>query len=213
MSSSSKPLLPPVPDLRRRADRRDTQRLRLFRALAELTRQVGWNAVTATKLARRAGVSTKTFYEQFADKEQCLLELYEAMTARAVSSLASGSPSGSEWREQLRLTLERWFELLAAEPDFTHLYALDIWNASPASRRLALQNTSTLTAQLRQANVAARTEDAAVDRLDETELQMLAGAVHRLVVLAAIEDRIEQLPEVAPAATRTLLAALSRRSV
>lgn len=206
----TEPLLPAVPDLARRSERKRSQRLRLFRAIAELTRESGWGNVTATRVAARAGVSTKAFYAHFADKEQCLMELYRRMTSRAVSSLGEGLDDVRAWDERLRIIIARWFELLAAEPDFTHLYALDIWNASPATRRLALENTATLVDVLRAANSDACAQDPSVEVLSEPELQMLAGGLHRLVVLAAIEGRIGRLREVAPIAIATLLPALAR---
>jgi AcrR family transcriptional regulator len=208
----SRPLLPPIPDLARRVDRRDSQPLRLFRALAELIAEEGWGAVTVAKIASRAGVSTRAFYAHFADKEACLLAAYDEMTATAIGRIGFDLPSGTPWRVGLELMLERWFELLANEPHFTRIYALEIWSVSPATQARARAGTrTTLVEGLRTANLAAHAEDASVDVLDDDELQMLAGGIHRVVVLAAIDGRIGELCTAAPAATRFAVAGVSRR--
>jgi AcrR family transcriptional regulator len=207
----ARPLLPPIPDLARRADRRDSQPLRLFRALAELIAADGWGAVTVAKIANRAGVSTRAFYAHFADKEACLVAAYDEMTATAISHIGMDLPSDAPWRVVLESMLERWFELLANEPHFTRIYALEIWSVSPATQARARAGTRTLVEGLRAANRAAHAEDANVDVLDDDELQMLAGGIHRLVVLAAIDGRIGELRTAAPAAARFAIAGVSRR--
>jgi AcrR family transcriptional regulator len=206
-----RPLLRPIPDLARRVDRRDSQPLRLFRALAELIAEEGWGAVTVAKIASRAGVSTRAFYGHFADKEACLIAAYDEMTATAIGYIGPDLPADTPWRERLEIMLARWFELLANEPHFTRIYALEIWSVSPATRARAKSGTRTLVVGLRMANLAAHAEDASVDLLDEDELQMLAGGIHRLVVLATIDGRIGELRTVAPAATRFAVAGVSRR--
>jgi AcrR family transcriptional regulator len=209
----SRPLLGPIPDLGRRVDRRESQPLRLFRALAELIAEEGWGAVTVAKIASRAGVSTRAFYEHFADKEACLIATYDEMTATAIGHIGLDLPSDTPWRERVKIMLERWFKLLANEPHFTRIYALEIWSISRATRARARSGTrTTLVEGLRMANLEAHAEDASVDVLDEEELQMLAGGIHRLVVLATIDGRIGELRTAAPAAIRFAVAGVSRRS-
>jgi AcrR family transcriptional regulator len=209
---ADQPLLPSIPDLASRSDRKESQRARIFRALAELVGEDGWSAITVSRIAVRAGVSTRAFYEHFADKETCLIEAYDAMIDTAISHVSAPGVDGDAWRRRLASTLERWLGLLAEHPNFTRIYAIEIWSASPATQQRARAGTRVLVDVLRSANRAACAEDPSVDQLDDDELQMLAGGVHRLAVLATIDGRIDQLREAVPAVLRVTSAAVSRRS-
>ena len=78
----------PSPDIPRRLPRgthgldRDvveaSQRTRLLEAVGRAVAERGYAAATIDDVVRRAGVSKKTFYEHFADKQDCFLAAYEA---------------------------------------------------------------------------------------------------------------------------------------
>ncbi len=63
-----------------------SQRERLLAAIIELAALEGFTAVSVGQLIARAGVSRTTFYEQFADKEEC----FAAALAPLVSRLRAG---------------------------------------------------------------------------------------------------------------------------
>src|SRR5262245_57415806 len=54
-----------------------SQRGRLIDAMAQAVAEHGYGATTVARVVSRAGVSRKTFYEHFSDKEDCLLALYD----------------------------------------------------------------------------------------------------------------------------------------
>jgi AcrR family transcriptional regulator len=60
----------------------NTQRERVVEAMIELSAQVGYQAASVAQVSTRAGVSSATFYEQFADKEACMLAAYELSRQR-----------------------------------------------------------------------------------------------------------------------------------
>src|ERR1700755_3280476 len=53
------------------------QRGRIHAATIELVAEAGYRDLTATGIARVAGVSKRTFYENFKDKETCFLATYD----------------------------------------------------------------------------------------------------------------------------------------
>src|ERR687893_3211952 len=55
-----------------------SQRARLLEAVGRAVAEKGYAGATIDDVVRRAGVSKKTFYEHFADKEECFLAAYEA---------------------------------------------------------------------------------------------------------------------------------------
>jgi AcrR family transcriptional regulator len=81
---------PPAQDrasVRERSSKRaaaagSTQRERLVEAMIELSAQVGYQAASVAQVSARAGVSSATFYEQFADKEACMMAAYQLSRRR-----------------------------------------------------------------------------------------------------------------------------------
>ena len=55
-----------------------SQRGRMLAAIAEAVAEKGYAATTVADVVGRAGVSRKTFYEHFADKEECFLAAWDA---------------------------------------------------------------------------------------------------------------------------------------
>jgi AcrR family transcriptional regulator len=63
------------------------QRERLVAAMAEVCAESGYAGASATAVARAAGVSTVTFYEQFADKRECLLAAHRQLLGRLLDEV------------------------------------------------------------------------------------------------------------------------------
>ncbi|HEV7687975.1 MAG TPA: helix-turn-helix domain-containing protein, partial [Acidimicrobiia bacterium] len=102
-----------------------SQRGRLVDAMAQIVAEKGYPATTVADVVERAGVSRRTFYEQFADKEACFLAAYDVGLTVVLSRIreavegvperlpppssgghppAPGSTGG--WRERARAGVE-----------------------------------------------------------------------------------------------------------
>src|SRR6516164_1797887 len=57
---------------------REVQRVRMLAAMVQAVAEKGYARVAVTDVVERAGVSRKTFYEQFANKDDCFLAAYDA---------------------------------------------------------------------------------------------------------------------------------------
>src|ERR1043165_9370768 len=58
--------------------RQDRQLQRLSEAAAAVFARTGYADATAEAIAREAGMSKATFYEHFANKEECIVALFDA---------------------------------------------------------------------------------------------------------------------------------------
>jgi len=94
-------MLAPTPGEGRRYAGRSTQqrradrRRRLVDAALELFGTAGYAAVPIERLCAEAGVATRSFYEEFAGREQLLLAVYEDITrgaSGAVTDALAGAP-------------------------------------------------------------------------------------------------------------------------
>ncbi len=90
----------------------------------------GVGSATVARVVARAGVSRRTFYEQFAGSEDCFLAVFQDTLARAnriVTDAAAGAPRG--WREQLRAGLAGLLAFFDSEPLSGSLLVVDALGA------------------------------------------------------------------------------------
>ncbi len=93
-----------------------SQRERLLEAITELSGQLGYQSLSIAQISSRAGVSSATFYEQFADKEECLLEAYRAATARTLASM-DRVMGQADWAQAARFGFGELLRSVQGDPD------------------------------------------------------------------------------------------------
>lgn len=115
--------------------RKRLTRQALRRAALELGLEHGFSSVSVEAVAERAGVSTRTFFNYFASKEDAaLLDLFQIDDA-AVTTLGQGE-SATAWHDLCELfaaDLERAVE----DPALLQFFALQEQNPGLAGRQLA----------------------------------------------------------------------------
>jgi AcrR family transcriptional regulator len=70
-------------------DRKNTQRERLLSGVISVTNRRGYGAANVSAIIAEAGVSRPTFYDYFADRDDCFREAIEAVQAELVSEVSS----------------------------------------------------------------------------------------------------------------------------
>lgn len=83
----------------------EIQRARLLAAAARALDELGYEQATVATITDRARVSRRTFYELFANREECLAAVLEEAVARLQGELAAAGLQGLGWRERMRLGL------------------------------------------------------------------------------------------------------------
>jgi AcrR family transcriptional regulator len=86
----------------------------LIDAMVELSGQQGYRAVSIAQVSSRAGVSSATFYEHFADREDCLLAAYRSVSERTMARLTEPLQRAEDWAQAAR---GAFGELLASLQD------------------------------------------------------------------------------------------------
>jgi AcrR family transcriptional regulator len=94
------------------------QRERLVAAMAEECAAVGYAEATVSAVAKRAAVSSLTFYKQFPDKRACLLAAHEELLGRLLEALDRAQGA----RETVRAALA----IFAADPPSARLLTVEI---------------------------------------------------------------------------------------
>ncbi|MCW2994033.1 MAG: TetR/AcrR family transcriptional regulator [Conexibacter sp.] len=111
------------------------QRERLLDAIANVVAEKGYAGTRVADITDYAGVSRKTFYELFTDKEDCFLAAYDAITALLMDRMARGLAAVSEdsWEVRVRALLGEFLRFLAAEPAFARMCIVEVLGSGAAA--------------------------------------------------------------------------------
>jgi AcrR family transcriptional regulator len=109
-----------------------SQRTRLLEAIGRAVAERGYAAATIDDVVRRAGVSKKTFYDHFADKQDCFLAAYEAASEELLARVAEAHASADEdWVERTRAGIRAYLRWLAGDPALARVYLIEVAAAGP----------------------------------------------------------------------------------
>ena len=81
------------------------QRARLLVAAVPVVDELGWSGVTVGDIAGRARVSRRTFYDLFANREECLLAVLHDTVDRVKNDLTQPGLKEASWVERVRTGL------------------------------------------------------------------------------------------------------------
>jgi AcrR family transcriptional regulator len=125
---------PPVPRGRHAPPlevRLERQRERLFAAAAAVFARMGYAEASAEAISREAGMSKATFYEHFANKEECILALFDAAAAQVREAVALSTASGESPEVRVQQGVQAFLTALVAFPDHARTLLVEIIGAGP----------------------------------------------------------------------------------
>jgi AcrR family transcriptional regulator len=94
------------------------QRERLIAAMLRAAAELGYREANVQDVIDRAGVSRPTFYEHFANKEECFLVAFDSVAARLRDQVGAATRKGGDsWRDGLRYGLETLLNFVATDQD------------------------------------------------------------------------------------------------
>jgi AcrR family transcriptional regulator len=107
------------------------QRGRLLDAMFALVHELGYANVTAHKISERAGVSSRTFYELFCDREDCFYAAFEYSLEALAEAASPTLDAERDWVERVRAGLAVLLEVLDREPAMRRLVFVEALTAGP----------------------------------------------------------------------------------
>ena len=118
-----------------------SQRARIFRAMAETMAEKGYVATSVADVLRAAKVSRETFYEQFDSKADCFMSALEAAVDVVIAAAFDAPPAGGTPLERFDHGLRTYLDAVAARPELARLFLIEVYAAGPAAleRRAAVQ--------------------------------------------------------------------------
>jgi AcrR family transcriptional regulator len=106
---------------RQRLQIAEIQRSRLLAGAVRAVEELGYTHTTVAHITARARVSRRTFYELFANRDECLAAVLEDFAQRTRQEIAKLDLGGRAWCEQVRGGVETILAAFDAEPQLARV--------------------------------------------------------------------------------------------
>jgi AcrR family transcriptional regulator/DNA-binding MarR family transcriptional regulator len=107
------------------------QRMRMLVAARQVVAQEGYARMSVERVVARAGVSRKTFYDLFENREECFLEAFDDAIDRAAQAVTGAYKGERTWRERIRAGLAAVLGVLDEEPELCRVCVVEALAAGP----------------------------------------------------------------------------------
>jgi AcrR family transcriptional regulator len=109
----------------------EIQRRRMLAAMVEVAAERGAGNVTVADVVGRSGVSRRTFYEIFEDREDCFLAAFEESIERAAQQVVPAYREQRQWNEGVRAALTQLLGLFEEDTRLGRLLVVEALGAGP----------------------------------------------------------------------------------
>lgn len=100
-------------------DAADSFRDRLLDGLAQSIAERGYRDTTVADVVRHARTSKRTFYEHFASKEECLIEVLRRNNDELIATIRAAVDPEAPWPDQIRQAAVAYVDHIESRPAIT----------------------------------------------------------------------------------------------
>jgi AcrR family transcriptional regulator len=184
-----------------RAGGAEWQRARMLHAITRAVSEKGYAKVTVADVVGLAGVSRRTFYEQFEDIEDCFVAAYEEATATLLGDVEAtirGAPA-ADWRDRFGVAIAAYLRGLASDPGVARACLVDVLGAGRRAVEARRHVYRRFVAQMRALRHGRRDGRG---EIPDVQFHATVGAVGELVEQHIFERGADSLPELTPTLVR-----------
>lgn len=165
----------------------DPFRQRLLDGLAAAIDERGYRASTVADIVRHARTSKRTFYDQFAGKEQCFHELLHASTEKLGEQIRDAVDPEGDWQTQIRQAVEAYVEHIESTPGLTLAWIRELPSLDASARPSQRRNTQLLTSLIVHLSDTPAMRNADLPPLTPAKAVILVGGLRELTA-QVVED-------------------------
>lgn len=187
-------------------DESDPFRLRLLDGLAAAIGERGYRASTVADVVRHARTSKRTFYDQFASKEECFLELLRADIEKLGESIVCAVDPEADWHRQIRQAVEAYVGHMEARPAITLSLIRELPSLGAVARPVQRRGVQLLSSLLIDLSASPGFRRAELPPLTAPLAVILLGGLRELTALSVEDGRpVREIVEPAVDASIALL--------
>lgn len=165
----------------------DPFRQRLLDGLAASITERGYRASTVADIVRHARTSKRTFYGQFAGKEQCFLELLHADVGTLAENIRDAVDRDGDWQTQIRQAVQAYVDHIDARPALTLSWIRELPSLDAAARPFQRRGMQLLTDLLVNLSDNPGFQKAGLPPLTPAKAVILVGGLRELTA-QVVED-------------------------
>jgi AcrR family transcriptional regulator len=171
-----------------------SQQERIVDATAAIVAEKGLAALTIPEIARRANVSYQTFYGIYPSKHDAFMGAQKVGMHQALRiTVEAYDAHKDDWPTAVGASLSALIDYLVSEPAHAHLSVVDTFAASPETIEIRNASMDAFAAYLLKGQGAASERHAS-----SVVAEAIAGGVWQVLHYYIANDRIRELPRVAP---------------
>lgn len=167
----------------------DPFRLRLLDGLAASIDERGYRTTTVADIVRHARTSKRTFYDQFASKEQCFLELLLADNQKLAERMRAAADPEADWQRQIAHVVEAFVSHIESRPSLTLSWIRELPSLGDIARPVQRHGTQLLTGLLIELSDSPGFRRAQLPPLTVPLAVILLGGVRELTAIAVEDGR------------------------
>lgn len=184
----------------------DPFRRRLLDGLAASIAERGYRASTVADIVRHARTSKRTFYDQFAGKEECFLELLRADSDQLADDIRAAIDPDADWRQQIRQAVQAYVTNIESRPEVTLSWIRELPSLGSSARPVQRRGLQLLTDLLVELSDSTSFRRAGLPPVTPALAVILLAGLRELTALAVEDGRdIREIVEPAVDASIALL--------
>jgi AcrR family transcriptional regulator len=172
----------------------ENQRERILSAVADVTSVAGYREMSVEDIIVTAGISRRTFYEHFKNKDDAFLAAYDAVLAQLLAAVQEAFEQEQPGADRLRAGLAAFLDFIAREPAFARMCIVE---ALAAGGEAVNRRNAAMATFARGLDENARALGTPLHPPDLTA-ETIVGGVYEVIYTRVVRGEIRDLPRLLP---------------
>jgi AcrR family transcriptional regulator len=177
------------------------QRERILDAVADVASLAGYAAMSVEDIIVTAGVSRRTFYDHFSDKEEAFLAAYDAVVLQLVERVQGAFNANTTFGSRVRECLAAFLGFVASEPRFADMCIVEVLAAGPQ----AVERRNGVMRVFAEMVTAAAAEDITELTPPPLTAETIVGGIYEVVYSRVIQGQTAMLLSLLPDLSYSLM--------
>ena len=169
------------------------QRERIMDAVGHAAAELGYTEMSVEAIIERAGVSRRTFYEHFKNKEDAFVTAYDAVVRTQARHIRRAYFNEPTVLGRLRAGIAAYLQCIADEPDVARMCIVEVLAAGPRAMEKRSEAVR-MFAEIIEDNIHELIPGC---RRAALTAETIVGGIHEVVLSRVLAGRIDELPSLA----------------
>ena len=166
------------------------QRERILDGVTRAVSEQGYAAMRIEDVIAHAGVSRRTFYDHFSNKEEGFLAAYDLILAQLHDGVAAAHAIEGAWPSRVRRALSAFLTMLSREPVLAHVCVVEVLTAGPRALERRARALEDFQVYLRPPD-----DEPLARRVAAVTAEAIVGGISEVVYSRVVVGRTDELPD------------------